>query len=182
MFCVTLWWAGKRFAKGPLSPSCCTSLSRWPRPTLQARGRPPGPFKGLPRDPQRWRVCKTSTERPLRKAKTGWSLWYPLGAVSHQQHTEAGLLDVDVSVETKILSAISSFPPTAYQQPSYILRVDYFIRPQDLFSHGNFIIKAWTKKKNKNRHQQNESQRRWSCLSALFILMQASEGSASALL
>lgn len=182
MLFVALWQAGKMFAVGPLSPSCYISLSRWPRPTLQAPGRLPGPFEGPPRDPQRCRVCKTSTERPLRRAKRQWSLWCLLGAAYHQQHTEAGLLDADVSAETNILSAISSFPPTTYQQPFYIVRVDYFIWPQDLFSHGNFIIKAWTKEKNKNHHRQNESQRRWSCLSALFILMQAFEGSASALL
>lgn len=111
-----------------------------------------------------------------------WFLWCPLGTISRQQHTEACLSDADVSAETNILSAISSFPPTAYQQPFYILHVDYFIWPQDLFSHGNFIIKARTKEKNKNHHQRNESQRHWSCLSALFILMQAFEGSASALL
>lgn len=62
-----------------------------------------------------------------------WSLWCPLGAISRQQRTEARLSDADVSAETNILSEISSFPPTAYQQPFYILRVDYFIWPQDLF-------------------------------------------------
>lgn len=180
MLFAVLWGAQKRFTRRPLSLSGYISLSRWPRPSTQIRGRHPGPFKGPSRDPQRCRECTSSTERHLRKNKDKRSLWCPLGATDHQQHMEAGLLDV--SVQTNILSAISSFPLMAYQQPFYMLHVDYFIWPQDLFSHGNFIIKAWTRRKIKNHHQQNESQSCWSCLSVLFILMQAFEGSASALL